>query len=230
MQSMTAPVVETPRIPAVFQLDSHRSRFAYFFLALVVVLAVRMLENTIHEYSHVAAVLLSGGEIVGLPLVTPFGGFTSWRSGTVPGEWLPVVNIAGTLVSVAVMLAAFLPVYLKAKRPWARWLAYWGACVVPVNSLFYWFAAPFIATAENYDPVAFANNLGISPAWIIGVVAAAPFFVAVAWMVKATRQVRAGVILDPKKFHLFCLALYYAISITFPVVSYLNLLDQFAFW
>jgi hypothetical protein len=227
---MTAPAVENPRIPSIFQLDNHRSRFAYFFLSLVVVLAVRMIENTVHEYAHVAAVLLSGGEIVGLPLVTPFGGFTTWNSGSIPDSWFPIINIAGTLVSAAVMLAIFLPVYFKATRPWARWIGYWGACVVPVNTVFYWFMAPFIANAQNYDPVAFANNVGISPVWIVGVIAAIPFSVAVWWMVKATRLVRARVLVDPRYFHVFCLILYYVLSIGFPVVSYLNLLDQFAFW
>jgi hypothetical protein len=225
---MTVPAQGNPRFPGIFQLDSHRSRFAYFFLSLVVVLAVRMVENTVHEYAHAAAVLLSGGELVGLPLVTPFGGFTRWRD--VPGSWLPVVNIAGTLVSACVMLAAFLPVYLKARRPWARWIGYWGACVVPVNTVFYWFMAPFLATKQNYDPVAFANNVGISPAWIVGVIAAVPFSIAVAWMVKATRFTRTGLLLDPKKFHVVCLVFYYVISIGFPVVSDLDFLDQFIFW
>ncbi len=225
---MTVPAVENPRMPGIFQLDSHRSRFAYFFLALVVVLAVRMLENTVHEYAHVAVVLLSGGKVLGPPLVTPFGGFTRWDG--VPASWLPAVNIAGTLVSAAVMLALFMPVYFKAKQPWAQWIGYWGACVVPVNTVFYWFMAPFLATAQNYDPIAFANNVGISPAWIIGLIAAVPFSIAVVWMVKGTRSVRTKILSDPKKFHVFCLVLYYILSFGFPVVSYLNLLDQFVFW
>ncbi|MEX2755634.1 MAG: hypothetical protein Q6365_009570 [Candidatus Sigynarchaeota archaeon] len=228
---MTAPTAEKKhRIPRAFQLDGHRSRFAYFFLALVVVLAMRMLENTMHEYAHVVFVLLSGGEVVGLPLVTPFGGFTRWRGDTVPVAWLPAVNIAGTLVSVVVLLAIFLPVYFKAKQPWMRWFAYWGACIVPVNSLFYWFMAPFIATAQHYDPIAFAANVGISPPWIVGVIAAVPFSIVAWWMVKGTRSIRSGILLDPHRFHVFCLVLYYIISIGFPVVSYLNLLDRFAFW
>nr|MDO8087276.1 hypothetical protein [Candidatus Sigynarchaeum springense] len=225
---MTAPAQENAHIPRIFQLDSHRSRFVYFFLALVVVLAVRMLENTVHEYAHVAFVLISGGTVVGSPLVTPFGGLTWWDD--VPATWLPAVNIAGTLVSAAVMLAIFLPVYLKAKRPWARWIGYWGACVVPVNTVFYWFMAPFLANKLNYDPIAFAANVGISPAWIVGVIAAVPFFVAAWWMVKGTRLVRANILLDPKQFHVFCLVLYYILSFGFPVVSYLNLLDRFVFW
>ncbi len=225
---MTVPTTETPQIPGIFQLDSHRSRLAYFFLSLVVVLAVRMLENIVHEYAHAVTVLLSGGEVVGFPMVTPFGGFTRWRD--VPEVWLAVVNVSGTLVSAAVMLAIFLPVYFKAARPWARWIGYWGACVVPVNTVFYWFMAPLIGTAENYDPVAFANNAGISPAWIVGAIAAIPFSIAVWWMVRATRAVRACILIDPRYFHVFCLVLYYILSIGFPVASYLNLLDRFVFW
>jgi hypothetical protein len=225
---MTIPAEGKPGIASIYRLDNHRSRFAYFFLSLVVVLGMRMLENTVHEYAHAAVVLLSGGGLTRLPLVTPFGGVTWWYG--VPRSWLPFVNISGILVSAAVMLGAFLPVYLKAKRPWVRWISYWGACVVPVNTVFYWFMAPFIATGLNYDPVAFASNVGISPAWIVGAIAMIPFSIAVVWMVKATRATRAKFLLDPKGFHVFCLVLYYVISIGFPVVSYLNLLDQFAFW
>ena len=227
---MTNSDESNPRILNIFQLDYPRSRFVYFFLSLVVVLAVRMLENSVHEYAHAAVVLLSGGEVVGLPFITPFGGFTMWRDGSVPDSWLPIVNIAGTLVSAAMMLAVFLPVYLKAKRPWARWIGYWGACVVPVNTVFYWFMAPFLATAQNYDPVAFASNVGISPAWIIGLIVAVPFSIAFLWMVRGTRSIRTNILSDPKKFHVFCLVLYYVLSFGFPVVSYLNLLDRFVFW
>jgi hypothetical protein len=211
-----------------FNLERPKSRVRYFFLSFLVILALRMLENTVHEYAHAAVVLIVGGEVIGMPFVTPFGGFTRWRY--VPTSWLPVVNIAGTMASVAVMLGVFLPVYFKSRHAWTRWIGYWGACVVPVNTIFYWFMAPFLANAQYYDPVAFANNVGISPTWIIGAVVAVPFFAATWWMVKATGNMRTSILGDPGKFHAFCLVLYYIMSIGFPVVSYLNLLDRFVFW
>ncbi|MBN2154145.1 MAG: M50 family metallopeptidase [Candidatus Lokiarchaeota archaeon] len=228
--AMTLTITERTRrvLTSPFEIVDAPSKVNYALLSLVAVLALRMLENAVHEHAHAAVVLLSGGEVVGLPMVTPFGGFTRWDD--VPSAWLPAVNIAGTLVSVVVLLAAFLPVYLKAKRPWARWIGYWGACVVPVNAIFYWFAAPFLATAQRYDPVAFAYNVGLEPVWLVGAVAAAPFSVVVAWMVKATRDLHPRVLADPRHFHVACLVVYYAMSLGLPLVSYAGILDEFAFW
>lgn len=218
----------TAAMPEFFKLGNHLARIRYFFIAVVVVLAVRMLENTVHEYAHVAMVLLSGGGLTRPPLVTPFGGVTWWHD--VAAAWLPAVNISGTAVSAAVMLGIFLPVYFKARHPWLRWLGYWGGCVVPVNTFFYWFMAPFLATNPTYDPIAFAMNVGLEPTWLIGIIACVPFSIAAWWMVKSTRSIESNLLVDPARFHFFCLILYYVISIGFPVVSYLNLLDQLAFW
>ena len=213
---------------SLFQLDTRKTRTTYFFLATLTVLALRMLENTVHEYAHVVTVFLAGGELKGLPLITPFGGVTEWIS--VPESWLPAVNLAGTLTAVVVMLGVFLPVYLRAKRAWVRWIGYWGAAVIPVNSVFYWFMAPFLATSMNYDPVAFAANVGIAPPWIVGFIAAIPLCASVWWMQKATRSMMARTIQDPSYFHWKCLIFYYIISMGFPIISYLNVLDALKFW
>jgi len=225
---MTEPDTKAAAPRDLLRLESRKSRGTYFFLSFVTVLALRMLENTVHEYAHAVVVLMAGGELVGLPFVTPFGGFTSLRY--VTSEWLPLLNVAGTSAAAAVMLGVFLPLFLKAKRKWLRWIAYWGCVVIPVNTVFYWFMAPLLATAENYDPVAFAENVGISPPWILGLIMALPFVLACWWMVHGTRKLRAGIIVDPSQFHTKCLVLYYIISIGFPVVSYLNLLDIFKWW
>ncbi len=227
---MTLSLAERTRLvlSSPLQLASATSKANYALISLVVLLAVRMLENAVHECAHAVVVLLSGGEVLGFPMVTPFGGFTRWDD--VPGSWLPIVNIAGTLFSTAVMLAVFLPVYLKARHPWARWMGYWGACVVPVNMAFYWFMAPFLATAMRYDPVAFAFNVGIEPTWLIGVIAAVPFGIVVSWMVKATRDLHHQVLVDPRRFHEICLVFYFAVSLGFTMVSYTGFFDTFWGW
>ncbi|HME51079.1 MAG TPA: hypothetical protein VKM55_02565 [Candidatus Lokiarchaeia archaeon] len=212
----------------LFQLDTRKSRIVYFLLSTITVLSLRMLENTVHEYAHVIVVLLAGGELQGLPLVTPFGGFTGWIN--VQESWLPVVNIAGSVTAAIVMLGIFLPVFLKAKHVWMRWIGYWGAAVIPVNIVFYWFMAPFLASSMNYDPIGFAANVGISPAWIVGLIAAIPFCLTVWWMQKATRSLVVETVQDKSSFHWKCLIFYYIISMGFPIISYLNLLDALKFW
>jgi hypothetical protein len=225
---MDIPKDSNRNIIPLFQLDSRKRKISYFFLSTIVVLSLRMLENTVHEYAHVILVLVAGGELEGLPLVTPFGGFTEWLN--VPESWLPAVNLAGSLTAAAVMLGIFLPMFTKAKRPWARWMGYWGAGVIPVNIVFYWFMSPFLASAMNYDPLAFATNVGINPPWEVGLIAAIPFAFSIFWMQRATRSMLAGIVQDSSAFHWKCLIFYYIISMGFPIISYLNLLDQFKFW
>ncbi|MEX2714724.1 MAG: hypothetical protein Q6353_012195 [Candidatus Sigynarchaeum springense] len=212
----------------LFCLADARSKFYYTLLSIAVVLGARMIENAMHEYAHAAVVLLSGGEVVGLPVVTPFGGFTRWND--VPASWLAAVNVAGTAASAAAMLAIFLPLYIKAKQPLARWIGYWGACVLPVNMISYWVLTPFLASAQRYDPVAFATNAAIVPPWIVGIIAAVPFAISVWWMVKATRDLQARDLADPRHFHAICLVIYYIISLGIPVVSYAGLLNERYFW
>ena len=217
------------RKDSFFDLEPRSSRVRYFFVALILVLSLRMLENTIHELSHGLMVIVSGGSLSPDPfLITPFGGYTQWEG--VPDPWLPVVNIAGTLFSVAILSAIFIPIYAKSKeRKAMKWTSYW-VIVILVNAIFYWFMSPFIGTADNFDPIAFANNLGISPVWIVGLVSAIPFGISVYAMIRATKTIDDKVLGDRTYFHVKCLVFYYFISMLFPVVSYLNLLDQFKWW
>ncbi|MHA1998320.1 MAG: hypothetical protein ACTSU9_09390 [Promethearchaeota archaeon] len=214
----------------IFYLESRKSRIAYFFLSLIIVLSLRMLENTVHELSHGVAVLAVGGTLPENPfLITPFGGYTRWQD--VPESGLPLVNIAGTLVSTIFMVVLFVPSYVRAKnRKLTRMIGYWGGVVIPVNSVFYWFMSPLIGTGSNYDPIGFALSTGIEPTWIIGVISALPFAITVYCMIRGTRTVNATILDDKKKFHAKCLVFYYIVSMAFPVVSYLNLLDAFKWW
>ncbi len=209
-----------------FQLTRNKSKVVYFFTTLAALLGLRTLETAIHELAHGIAVIVSGGW---LPenafFISPFGGYTLWRD--VPSNALWFVNIIGTLLAVVVMLSVFFTTFKRAVNPWARWMGYWGGVVIPVNSLFYWFVAPFLATAQNYDPIAFASNVGITPAWLVGVVAGVPFAILVRNAWRGTARIGEELLVDPARFHVKCLVFYYCITFTFSIVSYLNLLDQF---
>ncbi len=211
-----------------YRLVNDSSKVYYALLSFAVVLGVRMFENAVHEYAHAVVVLLSGGEVIGFPMVTPFGGFTRWND--VPVSWLIAVNFSGTAASVAVMLAIFLPIYTKAKQPCVRWIGYWGACVLPVNIVSYWLFAPFLTSAQRYDPVAFATNVGTSPQWIVGILAGVPFALSIWWMAKATHALQTRDIADPRHFHVICLTIYYIISLGLPVVFYMGLFNERLFW
>ncbi|MHA1369507.1 MAG: hypothetical protein ACTSWN_00690 [Promethearchaeota archaeon] len=211
-----------------FHLDSLKSRIRYFFVSLLLVIGLRMLENTVHELSHGVTAILVGGGLRDDPfLITPFGGYTRWRD--VPAEWLPLVNIIGSLAATTMIITIFVPLWIKSSRNAVRFIGYWGI-VILVNVTFYWFMSPFIGTATHYDPIAFARNLQIEPVWVIGLCSAIPFFFSVYAMIMATKKLYRIILTDLKRFHVVCLLIYYAISITFPVVSYLNLLDRFAWW
>ncbi|MFX0102104.1 MAG: hypothetical protein ACFFCS_21235 [Candidatus Hodarchaeota archaeon] len=226
---MSSEDATAPRRAGFFNLEPRKSRVRYFFVALIVVLSLRMLENAIHELSHGLMVILSGGWLPENPfLITPFGGYTQWED--VPDQWLPLVNIAGTLFSVIFLISVFVPIYIKSKnRKGVKWMSYWGICIL-VNALFYWFMSPFIGNADNFDPIGFAHNVGISPVWIVGLVCAIPFGFAVYAMLRATRTINDKVLEDRTHFHVKCLIFYYIISMLFPIVSYMNLLDQFKWW
>nr|MDO8119688.1 hypothetical protein [Candidatus Sigynarchaeota archaeon] len=212
--------------PSFFVFKDKKGKIKYFFFALVFVLGLRTLETAIHELAHGLAVVITGGH---LPpnafFISPFGGYTLWHD--VPGEALWFVNMIGTLAGVVAMLSIFFTMFKRSVNPWARWTGYWGGVVIPVNSLFYWLAAPFLADAQNFDPVAFASNVGISPPWLVGVIIAFPF--AIAWrnMWNGTRLIEGTLLGDPGRFHVKCLVFYYCITFGFSFMSYLNLFDQF---
>ena len=220
---------EFPTINQFFFIKTRKSKIIYFFIALTVVLSLRMLENALHEFSHASVVFFVGGALRENPfLITPFGGYTRWQD--VPLTWLPLVNIAGTLFSTIVMISIFVPIFIHSKNKLVRWTAYWGGFVIPVNALFYWLIPPFIADAMHFDPVAFAVNLNIEPTWIIGVVTMIPFSFLLYFLYYSTNRLNHEILQDKSLFHLKCLVFYYAISMFFPTISYLNLLDQFKWW
>lgn len=230
MENESSDIKKVFQVGSLVNLETRKNKIQYFFISLVVVLALRMLENTIHELSHGLVVVLVGGKLAENPfLITPFGGYTRWEN--VPSAMLPLVNIAGTLVSVLFMIGVFLPVYLKrASRPILGWIAYWGAFVIPVNSLFYWFMAPIVGSNLSFDPIAFAAHVGIKPQWVLGLISSLPFTITVITMCKGTRTVEKELMTDPMQFHLYCLTLYYIISIAFPVISYTGSLDTLMWW
>ncbi|MFW6011473.1 MAG: hypothetical protein ACOC8R_00155 [Desulfosalsimonas sp.] len=203
-----------------FDLSGRRSKLIYLAAAILVFLFMRMLDNTVHEFSHALAVFAVGGELAPDPfLITPFGGYTRWQE--VPRVFLPFVNIAGTLGSIFVFALLFIPAYLFSTKIWVKWISYWGVTEL-VNILFYWTACPIVSVAGRFDPISFSRHLHIYPVWVVGAVAAVPFALAVYGVVRATATLRRSVLNDPDYFHVKCLLGFYAFYFFVSISKYLD--------